>query len=100
MIASSSTMSVRDTLSSVRFTIAASLSVALAACAPTRAPVRPTSTASSGAHEVRPYYVNLIPFGAGQFQNGQRCKGLAFAISEATTAGLSAGRRCVTSVMC
>jgi tetratricopeptide (TPR) repeat protein len=35
------------------------------------------------------YYVNFIPFGAGQFQNGQTRKGLAFAISQAVTAGVS-----------
>ena len=42
-------------------------------------------------YEVRPYYVNFIPFGAGQFQNGQRTKGLWFASTEATTGALSAG---------
>jgi hypothetical protein len=42
-------------------------------------------------YEVRPYYVNFIPFGAGQFQNGDRGKGLAFAASQATTGALSAG---------
>lgn len=42
-------------------------------------------------YEKRPYYVNFIPFGAGQFQNGQREKGLFFATSQAVTGGLSAG---------
>jgi tetratricopeptide (TPR) repeat protein len=42
-------------------------------------------------YEVRPYYVNFIPFGAGQFQNGQHNKGLWFATTEATTGALSAG---------
>jgi tetratricopeptide (TPR) repeat protein len=42
-------------------------------------------------YEVRPYYVNFIPFGAGQFQNGDRKKGLAFAASQAITGGVSAG---------
>jgi len=42
-------------------------------------------------YEVRPYYVNFIPFGAGQFQNGQRGKGIAFASAEAATGALSAG---------
>lgn len=41
--------------------------------------------------ETRPFYVNLIPFGAGQFQNGQRARGLWFAASQALTGGLSAG---------
>jgi tetratricopeptide (TPR) repeat protein len=42
-------------------------------------------------YEVRPYYVNFIPFGAGQFQNGDRKKGLAFAAGQAITGGVSAG---------
>jgi hypothetical protein len=41
--------------------------------------------------EKRPYYINFIPFGAGQFQNEQRGKGLFFAVSEGITGGLSAG---------
>jgi hypothetical protein len=41
--------------------------------------------------ETRPYYVNYIPFGAGQFQNGDRRKGLFFAAAESVTGGLSAG---------
>ncbi len=42
-------------------------------------------------YEVRPYYVNFIPFGAGQFQNGERSKGLWFATTQATTGAISAG---------
>ena len=42
-------------------------------------------------YETHPYYVNFVPFGAGQFQNRQRGKGLLFAISEGVTGGLSAG---------
>jgi tetratricopeptide (TPR) repeat protein len=42
-------------------------------------------------YETHPYYVNFIPFGAGQFQNRQRGKGLAFAISQGVTLGASAG---------
>lgn len=42
-------------------------------------------------YEVRPYYVNFIPFGAGQFQNGQHNKGLWFATTEVTTGAVSAG---------
>jgi len=41
--------------------------------------------------ETRPYYVNYIPFGAGQFQNGDRRKGLFFAVSESVTGAVSAG---------
>jgi hypothetical protein len=41
--------------------------------------------------EKRPYYINFIPFGAGQFQNEQRGKGLFFAVSQGVTGGLSAG---------
>ncbi len=41
--------------------------------------------------EKRDYYVNFIPFGAGQFQNGQTRKGLAFATAQGVTGALSAG---------
>jgi hypothetical protein len=41
--------------------------------------------------ETRPYYVNFLPFGAGQFQNGDRGKGLFFAASQGVTGGVSAG---------
>jgi hypothetical protein len=37
------------------------------------------------------FTVNFIPFGAGQFQNGQRRKGYAFLISETTLAAVSVG---------
>jgi tetratricopeptide (TPR) repeat protein len=33
------------------------------------------------------YWVNFVPFGAGQFQNGQRGKGLAFFLGEAALGG-------------
>ncbi len=42
-------------------------------------------------YEVRPYYVNFLPFGLGQFQNGQHNKGLWFASTEGTTGAISAG---------
>ena len=42
-------------------------------------------------YETRPYYVNFIPFGAGQFQNGERGKGLAFAAGQVVTGTISAG---------
>jgi hypothetical protein len=41
--------------------------------------------------ETHPYYINFIPFGAGQFQNGEKGKALFFAVSEAVTGGASAG---------
>ncbi len=42
-------------------------------------------------YETRPYYVNFIPFGAGQFQNGDRTKGVFFAATQGLTGGVSAG---------
>src|SRR5262249_23916871 len=41
------------------------------------------------------YYVNFLPFGAGQFENGQRGKGYAFLISEGTLAAASLTLRVV-----
>jgi len=41
--------------------------------------------------ETHPYYINFIPFGAGQFQNGERRKGLFFAVTEGFTGAVSAG---------
>jgi hypothetical protein len=41
--------------------------------------------------EKRDYYVNFIPFGAGQFQNGQTTKGILFASAEGVTGAVSAG---------
>lgn len=41
--------------------------------------------------EKRDYYVNYIPFGAGQFQNKQTRKGIAFAAAQGVTGALSAG---------
>ncbi len=40
--------------------------------------------------EKHPYYINFIPFGAGQFQNGEGRKGMFFSISQATTGAASA----------
>jgi tetratricopeptide (TPR) repeat protein len=42
-------------------------------------------------YETHPYYVNFVPFGAGQFQNRHRGKGLAFAVTQGVTGGVSAG---------
>lgn len=42
-------------------------------------------------YEVRPFYVNFVPFGAGQFQNGDRTKGLLIASSQAVAFVASAG---------
>jgi hypothetical protein len=41
--------------------------------------------------EKRDYYVNYIPFGAGQFQNKQTKKGIAFATAQGVTGAVSAG---------
>jgi hypothetical protein len=41
--------------------------------------------------EKRDYYVNFIPFGAGQYQNGQTTKGILFASAEGVTGAVSAG---------
>jgi hypothetical protein len=41
--------------------------------------------------EKRDYYVNFIPFGAGQFQNKQTTKGILFASAQGVTGALSAG---------
>lgn len=41
--------------------------------------------------ETRPYFVNFLPFGAGQFQNGQRGKGLFFASAQGVSGAVSAG---------
>ncbi len=40
--------------------------------------------------EKRPYYVNFIPFGAGQFQNGDNGWGMFFSVSEGVTGATSA----------
>jgi hypothetical protein len=37
------------------------------------------------------FSINFIPFGAGQFQNGERAKGWVFLLSEAALAGVSVG---------
>jgi tetratricopeptide (TPR) repeat protein len=42
-------------------------------------------------YETHPYYVNFVPFGAGQLQNRQLTKGILFAASQAVTGGISAG---------
>ncbi|KAB2901066.1 MAG: hypothetical protein F9K40_08770 [Kofleriaceae bacterium] len=41
--------------------------------------------------EKRDYYVNFIPFGAGQFQNKQLKKGIFFATAQGVTGAVSAG---------
>ncbi|MBA3391127.1 MAG: tetratricopeptide repeat protein [Deltaproteobacteria bacterium] len=41
--------------------------------------------------ETRPYFVNFVPFGAGQFQNKQTAKGILFASGQGVTFGTSAG---------
>ena len=41
--------------------------------------------------ERRSFFVNFMPFGAGQFQNKQPTRGIAFAAGQGLTGGLSAG---------
>lgn len=41
--------------------------------------------------ERKPYYINFVPFGAGQFQNGHDGKGIAFFVSQTVLGGTSAG---------
>ncbi len=41
--------------------------------------------------ERKSYVINFVPFGAGQFQNGQNKKGIFFAVSQAVLGGTSAG---------
>ncbi len=42
-------------------------------------------------YETRSWAVNFVPFGAGQFQNGQRTKGILFAAGQGIPAVTSAG---------
>lgn len=42
-------------------------------------------------YENRPYWVNFVPFGAGQFQEQRRGRGVLFAVGEGLTGGVSAG---------
>ena len=41
--------------------------------------------------ERKPYYINFVPFGAGQFQNGHDGKGIFFFVSQTVLGGASAG---------
>lgn len=41
--------------------------------------------------ERKPYFINFVPFGAGQFQNGHDGKGILFFVSQAITGGTSVG---------
>lgn len=40
--------------------------------------------------ERRPYFINFVPFGAGQFQNGQNKKGVYFLATQGAVCGTSA----------
>jgi tetratricopeptide (TPR) repeat protein len=42
-------------------------------------------------YETHPYYVNFVPFGAGQFQNGDSGKGYFFAATQGATLATSMG---------
>jgi hypothetical protein len=41
--------------------------------------------------ERKPYYINFVPFGAGQFQNGHDGRGIFFFVSQTVLGGTSAG---------
>jgi tetratricopeptide (TPR) repeat protein len=45
-----------------------------------------------------PYWINFVPFGAGQFANGQGGKGKFFAITEAATGAVSVGAFLILSI--
>jgi hypothetical protein len=47
--------------------------------------------ASAVVVEKRNYLLNFVPFGTGQFQNGDRKKGIAFALAQGVLAGSSIG---------
>ncbi len=40
-------------------------------------------------HNVNPYYINFIPFGAGQFQNGEPVKGTLFLVGQTVALALN-----------
>jgi hypothetical protein len=42
-------------------------------------------------YETRPYYVNFLPFGAGQFQQRRNGMGIVFATTQGVTGAASAG---------
>jgi hypothetical protein len=67
--------------------IVASL-VVLGACAPAAPPPR---TPGDIVFESHPYSRNFLPFGGGQFQNGNTAKGVGFAIGQGVTGAASAG---------
>ena len=63
------------------------MSLALVACATSH----PPPPHGPVAFERHPLYVALIPFGAGQLENGERGKAIAFAAGEGATAAISLG---------
>lgn len=66
----------------------AAASLVLVGCAP--ASPQP-KTPDEVVFESHPYSRNFLPFGGGQFQNGDTAKGIAFAIGQGVTASASAG---------
>jgi hypothetical protein len=89
-----------------RRSIAVGLALALSACAiidrtRTPRPRPPTGTSEEDSlartlrnvryFEKRQYWINFVPFGMGQFQNGRRGKGIAFAGSQGAAAATSIG---------
>ncbi len=75
---------------SVAWVLAAVTACGFTACAPVRRSVT-VPPAAPTTYEVHRYYINFIPFGAGQLQNGERGKGFGFAIAEGLTGAASAG---------
>ena len=58
----------------------------LIACAPA-----PREVKRGAVYERHAYYLNFVPFGAGQFQNGERTKGALFGAAELATGATSFG---------
>ena len=54
---------------------------------------RPSATTEDDTviYESRPYARNFLPFGGGQFQNGETAKGVGFAVGQGVTAATSIG---------
>jgi hypothetical protein len=71
------------------------LLLGLVACAHAQPVASPAPSERSSeepvVYETRPRYVNLLPLGAGQFQNGEPGKGVGLAIAEGATAATSVG---------
>src|SRR5690348_9791173 len=78
-----------------RVLLACAFAVLLTACAHTTTATAPSTTgttnATSGDSGAYPYAVNFVPFGVGQFHNGDTNKGIGFAVAEGVTGATSVG---------